>query len=67
MRTAAGMRSGWVADMLSTAVKRVQDRLERRRTLQHLASLDDHSLADIGLTRFDVERSILRDELPKRG
>lgn len=61
------MRSGWVADMLSIAVKRFHDRLERRRTLQHLASLDDHALADIGLTRFDVERAVLRDELPKRG
>ncbi|WP_265515933.1 DUF1127 domain-containing protein [Nitratireductor luteus] len=29
---------------------------DRRRQRLHLAELDDHQLADIGLTRCDVER-----------
>ena len=32
---------------------------ERRRVVHSLASLDDHMLRDIGLTRFDVEAALV--------
>jgi uncharacterized protein YjiS (DUF1127 family) len=31
---------------------------EIRRSMKHLASLDDHALRDIGLTRGDIERVV---------
>lgn len=32
---------------------------ERRRVVHNLASLDDHMLRDIGLTRFDVDSALV--------
>jgi uncharacterized protein YjiS (DUF1127 family) len=32
---------------------------ERRRVIHNLASLDDHMLRDIGLTRFDVDSALV--------
>jgi uncharacterized protein YjiS (DUF1127 family) len=31
---------------------------EIRRSMKHLASLNDHALRDIGLTRGDIERAV---------
>jgi uncharacterized protein YjiS (DUF1127 family) len=38
---------------------RILDFYNRRVVLRHLAELDDRQLADIGLTRFDVQRGRL--------
>jgi uncharacterized protein YjiS (DUF1127 family) len=32
--------------------------LETRRAVEELRALDDHALADIGITRLDIERKI---------
>ena len=37
----------------------VREAGERRRVVHNLASLDDHMLRDIGLTRFDVEAALV--------
>lgn len=36
---------------------------ERRRAVRSLASLDDHMLRDIGLTRFDVDAALVEPAL----
>ena len=47
---------------LATAIRfvgRVREAQERRRVVVSLASLDDHMLRDIGLTRFDVDSALV--------
>ena len=52
---------------LASAVVRFATRLheagEHRRVVHSLASLDDHMLRDIGLTRFDVEAALVEPAL----
>ncbi|MGO1079205.1 DUF1127 domain-containing protein [Inquilinus sp. CA228] len=41
--------------LVSYLMDHVQERLERRRQLRQLDAFDDRMLADIGLSRCDVE------------
>ena len=47
-----------LADRLSRIVERVRKGLRNRRTVTRLDTLDDHVLADIGLTRADVREAL---------
>ena len=38
---------------------RLREAQERRQVVANLASLDDHMLRDIGLTRFDVDAALV--------
>ncbi len=40
-------------------VAKLREAGERRRVVHNLASLDDHMLRDIGLTRFDVDAALV--------
>ena len=51
-----------LADRLSRMVERVRKGLRNRRTVTRLDTLDDHVLADIGLTRADVREANLDPE-----
>ncbi len=51
-----------LSSALATAsrfVGRLREAQERRRVVIGLASLDDHMLRDIGLTRFDVDSALV--------
>ncbi len=60
------MRASSLSTSLSSAlatasrfVGRLREAQERRRVVVGLASLDDHMLRDIGLTRFDVDSALV--------
>lgn len=47
-------QSGGPIHLLHTAYLAIVARLERTRTTEHLAGLDDRLLADMGLARRDI-------------
>ena len=49
-------QSGGPIHLLTTAVAYVRARIERTRVTDHLASLDDRLLADMGLARGDLTK-----------
>jgi uncharacterized protein YjiS (DUF1127 family) len=49
-----------VVNMLAAARAVFADRRDRRRAYEELAALDDHSLADIGLHRSQLDGTVER-------
>ena len=47
---------GWHESRRNRVIE--QARRQARRDYQHLLSMDDHILSDIGLTRIDVEAAL---------
>lgn len=54
----ASRRSLASQGLVTRLVDRLLDWQDRERQRRHLASLDDHVLADVGLTHGDVEQEI---------
>ena len=49
-----------IVNMLVAARTALADRRDRRRAYEELAALDDHSLADIGLHRSQLDGTVER-------
>ena len=59
---AANSAPSLFANVASAAIRfvgRLREAGEHRRVVHSLASLDDHMLRDIGLTRFDVDSALV--------
>ena len=52
-----------VASAVVRFALRLREAAEHRRVVHGLASLDDHMLRDIGLTRFDVDAALVEPAL----
>lgn len=48
---------------VARVVAKLRETAERRRVFHNLASLDDHMLRDIGLTRYDLEAARVQPAL----
>jgi len=54
-------REGWVARAAGTAKTWLTHMAERRRVMNELSALPDRDLADLGLTRYDIQRVFDKD------
>lgn len=50
-----------LANLVVGALARLRQRLENHRAARRLAALDDHMLADIGLSRSEIEAAVIGD------
>ena len=66
MRAPNSTTSNPVSTLLAAVIRfaaKMKEAGERRRVVHSLATLDDHMLRDIGLTRFDVDAALVEPAL----
>ena len=62
--TACGSHVSGVVARILVVLERVVDAFRSRREAEHLASLGDYLLKDIGITRNDIDAVVRRGRLP---